>query len=177
MTQRSNRLKDDMGARGTPTPGPGDLAPVVPVYKTEADAFVGEKLALASLHFLREWVPALGPTASVVLLELRGEVLAGAATGGSAPVCEISQDELARRLGCDPKTVRRALNRLVGHRLIEIEPQRRFSPRLGHRIVATNRYLVAMYDPPVPGEGGEGAVLGSQAERLMRGQRLLPGGE
>ena len=38
---------------------------------------VGEKLALATVHFLRQWVPLLGQTAALVVLELRGEVLAG----------------------------------------------------------------------------------------------------
>ena len=149
--------------------------PVSPVFRTEAEAFVGQALPVASLHFLREWIPRIGRTAALVLLELRAEVMASGATGAAAPMCEISQDELGRRLDADKKTIRRAVTALVRAGFVTVVPQRRHSLTLGHPIVATHRYRVLMYDPPVPGSGGEGAVLARQAERVLREGDVLPG--
>lgn len=96
-------------------------------------------------YFRRHWAPRLGPTRTMVVLQLRGLALAAGPDG-----VEIREGDLAALCGVSESTVFRTLKDSALRPFVEKIRRRRYRRELGRVVQAPNLYLVMLDDPVLP---------------------------
>lgn len=96
-------------------------------------------------YFRRHWAPRLGPTRTMVILQLRGLALAAGPDG-----VEIRETDLAALCGVSESTVFRTLKHSALRPFVEKVRRREYRRQLGRVVQAPNLYLVVLDDPVLP---------------------------
>lgn len=145
----------------------------MPVFRTEAEVLAGFPIALATPYFYQRWLPAIGALKAMLILLLRLQALQSHRwVAGDVLGCELTQEEIARRLGLrNRKTVGEMLKDPMVRLFVRTEPQYRSDPAQG-RQRAADRYFVTMFDLLAPGD--EAAAVLAGAEDLAKGAARVP---
>lgn len=112
-----------------------------------------DRTVFCSRYFVEKWIPRLGPTATTIVLTLRalaGEIHTTTEAGVGEAAVEVSQETVARQLGCSTSTFYRELrNNAALQAFLRIE-QRFKRNQKGHIRQSENLYFIAMDDPLIP---------------------------
>jgi hypothetical protein len=112
-----------------------------------------DRTVFCSHYFVEKWIPRLGATATTIVLTLRalaGEIHTTTEAGVGEAAVEVSQETVARQLGCSTSTFYRELrNNVALQAFLRIE-QRYKRNQKGHVRQSENLYFIAMDDPLIP---------------------------
>jgi AraC-like DNA-binding protein len=112
-----------------------------------------DRTVFCSHYFVEKWIPRLGPTATTIVLTLRalaGEIHATTEAGVGEAAVEVSQETVAKQLGCSTSTFYRELRNNVSlQAFLRIEQRFKRNPK-GHVRQSENLYFIAMDDPLLP---------------------------
>jgi hypothetical protein len=120
------------------------------------------RAALGKDYLRRKWLPREGPLFYAFIQVMRSFCYYNPQTGELREDCYPSVPTIAARLGVDPATVHRLIQRdkRTGEfisknaealkRFIKVQPRWLYNPQVGHKTQRSSVYLVAMDDPPVP---------------------------
>ncbi len=120
------------------------------------------RAALGNDYLRRKWLPREGPLFYAFIQVMRSFCYFNPQTGELREECYPSVPTIAARLGVDPATVHRLIQRdkTTGEfisknaealkRFIKVQPRWLYNPEVGHKTQRSSVYLVAMDDPPTP---------------------------
>ncbi|HLW00042.1 MAG TPA: hypothetical protein VKT82_15340 [Ktedonobacterales bacterium] len=120
------------------------------------------RAALGHDYLRRKWLPREGPLFYAFIQVMRSFCYFNSETGELREDCWPSVPTIAARLGVDPATVHRLIQRdkttgefISTHaealkRFIKVQPRWLYNPQVGHKTQRSSVYLVAMDDPPTP---------------------------
>jgi len=125
---------------------------VMPYYSQKRDEILEpDNVVQQFRYFWDQWVPRLGPVASMLYMKLRQYCYYNRRTGEVRDYCFPKQSTLGEVIGVkDKKTVRKALVLLEQHGLIRRESQYRYDQKQGKRVRTTDVYHVAITDILTP---------------------------
>ena len=107
-----------------------------------------DKVMVFTQYFRREWWPRLGPTLSMIIMELRQRCYWNKATREKRSTCIVSQKDLAAAIGVSVATVQRALRHPDADRFIlEVRPQYHYDQQLGARVRGPNLWRIRLDEP------------------------------
>lgn len=120
------------------------------------------RAALGRDYLRRKWLPREGPLFYAFIQVMRSFCYYNSETGELREDCWPAVPTIAARLGVDPATVHRLIQRdkttgefISKHaealkRFIKVQPRWLYNPQVGHKTQRSSVYLVAMDDPPTP---------------------------
>lgn len=126
-----------------------------------------EQIHVETRYFFRKWKPRLGPTATLLIMELRDRCYYNPRTEERRDTCWPALDELGAALGVSARTVQRLLDEPLVQLFVKVEHRYRYDERLGRKVRTSSLYHVSMDDPLLP-EDQEALDSNVQAERLKR---------
>jgi len=120
-----------------------------PFYHDLRNEIVEPKnVIVESKYFWDKWKPRLGPTLTVIIMELRRRCYYNPETGERRNYCWPSLKFLAEACGIGEKTIERELDRPEAKFFVRIEARGKRNGGKGGR--TSNKYYVAMDDPLLP---------------------------
>jgi hypothetical protein len=126
-----------------------------------------EQVHVETRYFFRKWKPRLGPTATLLIMELRDRCYYNPRTEERRDTCWPALDELGAALGVSARTIQRLLDEPLVQLFVKVEHRYRFDERLGRKVRTSSLYHVAMDDPLLP-EDQEALDSSVKAELLKR---------
>jgi hypothetical protein len=125
---------------------------ILPYFANKRDELLNpDNVVQQYRYFWDNWVPSLGPVASMLYMKLRQYCYYNRQTGEIREYCFPKQSTLGREIGIkDEKTVRKALKLLEKHGLLRREEQYRYDQRMGKKVRTTDRYWVSITDILTP---------------------------
>lgn len=107
-----------------------------------------DKVMVSTQYFRREWWPRLGPTLSLLIMELRQRCYWNKNTGEKRSTCVASLNELAIATGVSISTVQRALRHPDANRFIlEVRPQYHYDKALAAKVRAPSMWRIRLDEP------------------------------
>jgi len=101
-------------------------------------------------YFWDKWKPRLGPTLTVIIMELRRRCYYNPETGERRDYCWPSLQTIADACGISVSTLQRELKRPEAKLFIRIEPRYIYNEKISRMSRTSNIYYVAMDDPLLP---------------------------
>lgn len=107
-----------------------------------------EKVFVGSQYFRQVWLPVLGPTLWLLILELRQRCYKNEETGEVRETCSADYKDLARAVGISERQAYRLLNsKKASIFIISKTTIRRFSDKVGKEVNVGTRWKIRMDEP------------------------------
>jgi len=128
-----------------------ELIELQPFYHNLRNEIIKPKnVIVETKYFWDNWKPKLGPTLTVIIMELRRRCYYNSETGEKRNYCWPSLQTIADSCGVSISTVKRELKRSEAKLFVRVEPRYRYDKELNKKIRTSNIYYVAMDDPLLP---------------------------